>query len=142
MLVLPINTKSFSHTRGSVPLILIGAYYHADFFPHTWECTYVKKAAQKSSRLFPTHVGVYLFPTVNYALSPAFSHTRGSVPRIATILILQANFFPHTWECTYTASITVASYWLFPTHVGVILTVSFGQICRNTFSHASGSNLS
>ena len=73
MFVLPMNTKSFSHTRGSVPTDNVEVTDDVAFFPHTWECTRLGFKQDDHPALFPTHVGVTLIMQFFLRMVAAFS---------------------------------------------------------------------
>ena len=54
-----INTKSFSHTSGSVPLNRNMEESKESFFPRKWECSYTCNRRFQKGGSFPTQVGVF-----------------------------------------------------------------------------------
>ena len=53
----------FPHTRGGVPSQTAFGVPPLQFSPHTWGCTAEINGWLSPSIVFPTHVGVYLYPT-------------------------------------------------------------------------------
>ena len=112
----------FPHTRGGVPMIYHHLNLNHGFSPHTWGCTCGHQRAEQAFQVFPTHVGVYLAIGVNQVWKRCFPHTRGGVPEIETVELINALFSPHTWGCTYNPDSICLLCRVFPTHVGVYLT--------------------
>ena len=121
MLVLPINTKSFSHASGSIPYKKCLFYAVSRFFPREWEYTHDRTAATFAPFLFPTRVGVAQILLIGHSKRLTFSHASGSDPSSGKFSDISRNFFPREWECTYGIVIGLGFCLLFPTRVGVYL---------------------
>ena len=139
MLVLPINTKSFSHASGSIPILDKFFKIIIHFFPREWEYTLSIVKRDDMQHLFPTRVGVYPFRLILDFIQHTFSHASGSIPLLAAYEDDEIDFFPREWEYTLLRSCLIAADKLFPTRVGVYLRKEIKPMILITFSHASGS---
>ena len=95
-----INTDSFSHTRGSVPMDSNQNLIIYSFFPRKWECSQRKNQDFPEPALFPTQVGVFLCLQKMCRLEEAFSHASGSIPSPESVAAFMNIFFPRKWECS------------------------------------------
>ena len=129
------------------------------FSPRTWGCTVKQKTCLTKSVVFPTHVGVYrkinkIFNTQR-KFSPrtwgctdrgrafsvdkmGFPHARGGVPACGSLASFLNKFSPRTWGCTGRRCVLCKPEHVFPTHVGVYLTMVFIHIPVQSFPHARG----
>ena len=106
--------------------------------PRTWGCFYRPRVGPKPTRVFPTHVGVFLLCFFIQATHGRLPHARGGVSTGAPIIYVGIWSSPRTWGCFWTGSAGSLLTAVFPTHVGVFL--SFNRrlriLCR--LPHARG----
>ena len=70
----------FPHARGDVPTFRGIIILTPKFSPRTWGCSAERKMKIGTSRVFPTHVGMFRCPAVLPADPAGFPHARGDVP--------------------------------------------------------------
>ncbi len=76
-----INSCYFSHVSGSVPAVVLGASMWYVFFPRKWECS----CSCPSGSCEPQ----------------AFSYVSGSVPKWDKLPLDSTSVFPRKWECSH-----------------------------------------
>ncbi len=118
------------HTRGGVSLILWAIKNKTRSSPHTWGCFYGLQCKSGKRSVFPTHVGV--FPALFYLLHPSLClpHTRGGVSDRRAVCWTRNRSSPHAWGCFRHQRLVPAATTVFPTRVGVFLTI---YTCSDAF---------
>jgi len=86
-----------------------------------WGCTAIPIPYITLPKVFPTHVGVYLFGIAGERLKTSFPHACGGVPIGVNFCSTIQTFSPRMWGCTLGIVDPDAAYKVFPTHVGVYL---------------------
>ena len=71
------------------------------------------------SRVFPTHVGVFLRGLAIHCARQGLPHTRGGVSEHRASEAAAGESSPHTWGCFLATDLYDAKKAVFPTHVGV-----------------------
>jgi len=93
------DTTGLPHTRGGVSRCCWSSRGSRPSSPHTWGCFSPIAIFMDMERVFPTHVGVFLYLRCPYSAAQGLPHTRGGVS---------------AEKCHKTRNPLV-----FPTHVGV-----------------------
>ena len=106
--------------------------------PCTWGCFQIIKLPKSSHKVFPMHVGVFLYKLHHSGGFVCLPHARGGVSSFVVYTSMGQTSSPCTWGCF---SVNGFSYWLgcvFPMHVGVFL-ASLAYLSRcSSLPHARG----
>ena len=108
------------------------------FSPRMWGCTDRHLCRRRKSGVFPTHVGVYRFQGLSTGLNGGFPHACGGVPITIPTLSNSTTFSPRMWGCTVSRPDHSTHSTVFPTHVGVYLSIQFVIRSVERFPHACG----
>ena len=112
------------HTRGGVSTRKECGNHTAKSSPHTWGCFWDLCDRRCVLRVFPTHVGVFLAAFTRRGSSSGLPHTRGGVSGYTRDIIEAGASSPHTWGCFFLNARKQELEIVFPTHVGVFLSVA------------------
>ncbi len=111
----------FPHARGGVSPALIQGGTVLEFSPRTWGCFSFSSRTGTRSRVFPTHVGVFLQDRTRPLFLLRFPHARGGVSKENCLRATEGRFSPRTWGCFSQQPLRGCRMRVFPTHVGVFL---------------------
>ncbi len=114
----------FPHACGGVPLDTVVLWLLHLFSPRMWGCTSDCSFSSMLNSVFPTHVGVYREAVLRIELFKRFPHACGGVPAQPIFSIRLILFSPRMWGCTGKELQFRTPQEVFPTHVGVYLTVN------------------
>ena len=112
------------HTRGGVSQATWGRTPMMMSSPHTWGCFQTRFTRCTTMAVFPTHVGVFPHPGNISAWWPSLPHTRGGVSCYVRLAPELGGSSPHTWGCFLDLSWDAYAQAVFPTHVGVFLSLA------------------
>ena len=138
LLVVKSLVPGFPHACGGVPLYFSFIKQVAPFSPRMWGCTVSSLIRARCSRVFPTHVGVYLGLCPHLHIQHSFPHACGGVPPYASTDLVASTFSPRMWGCTLVSKTLDICIGVFPTHVGVYLYGTNRSSNLNRFPHACG----
>ena len=116
--------QSLPHTRGGVSVVGHGFSRACASSPHPWGCFPITMPTRKPNVVFPTPVGVFLFPKGLFVAHVSLPHTRGGVSVRLHGLDIFSQSSPHPWGCFYGQSLDEADQGVFPTPVGVFLALT------------------
>ncbi len=91
--------------------------------PRTWGCFFNQADTHRLYLVFPTHVGVFHETEVIHAVLDGLPHARGGVSKKGRRGDLVGMSSPRTWGCFRSARPTRLASGVFPTHVGVFLSI-------------------
>ena len=89
-------------------------------------------------KVFPTHVGVFLFTLTRVVKSLCLPHARGGVSDLLDLFKSVFASSPRTWGCFPSRAGSCAGVCVFPTHVGVFLENSTFSVYWPCLPHARG----
>jgi len=115
----PLRRQRLPHTRGGVSQVCGLAVARLMSSPHTWGCFPCLLRRRQARRVFPTHVGVFLWAAWQRIRDLGLPHTRGGVSSPSSATTSGRGSSPHTWGCFQPAQPPVRAGRVFPTHVGV-----------------------
>ena len=129
---------SLPHARGGVSQYPEGNFWNPSSSPRTWGCFHLAFGNAVTREVFPTHVGV--FPQIRQVLAKArgLPHARGGVSLNETLGLAQEVSSPRTWGCFLKGYQGWLSARVFPTHVGVFLTMDTWISLLESLPHARG----
>ena len=107
------------HARGGVSNDGFNKCLAAQSSPRTWGCFSAYSSASGSSRVFPTHVGVFLSKRPISAAKRCLPHARGGVSNTDMLNNNARESSPRTWWCFLVHGLQFVRAGVFPTHVGV-----------------------
>ena len=112
---------SLPHARGGVSFgrKIIAKLLQSS--PRTWGCFSYHLVSWARASVFPTHVGVFLEPSLQYRRIGGLPHARGGVSHHRTTLHSDKRSSPRTWGCFLGVVHATLAHPVFPTHVGVFL---------------------
>ena len=128
----------FPHTRGGGPPSCITQKSCDAFSPHAWGWTVVPPLLQPEPVVFPTRVGVDLGIRRLRVYLPSFPHTRGGGPRHTENTTAALEFSPHAWGWTDLLTVSNSLPNVFPTRVGVDLSLGTIWFAVQRFPHTRG----
>ena len=88
--------------------------------------------------VFPTHVGVFLWPSCALSMKPRLPHARGGVSITVPAWCKVTVSSPRTWGCFPSPIPTCRLPYVFPTHVGVFLVDAERKESVRRLPHARG----
>ena len=115
------ETRGLPHARGGVSGLRKTTRVRKASSPRTWGCFNVLLFTKRGWRVFPTHVGVFLWRAADALPSRRLPHARGGVSKSCRCLHLSQPSSPRTWGCFRASAALRARSFVFPTHVGVFL---------------------
>jgi len=87
--------------------------------PCTWGCFQIIKLPKSSHKVFPMHVGVFLYKLHHSGGFVCLPHARGGVSSFVVYTSMGQTSSPCTWGCFHATSSQLDSMKVFPMHVGV-----------------------
>ena len=106
--------------------------------PRTWGCFFELIHKVIRDCVFPTHVGVFLIFFLSVALRKSLPHARGGVSRNHGGKSDNAQSSPRTWGCFPKPRSVRLPRRVFPTHVGVFLSLYLYTDSTLCLPHARG----
>ncbi len=103
-----------------------------------WGCSGYSWTPAELPLVFPTHVGMFLVPSLLRMVNICFPHACGDVPRLANDLHIPVVFSPRMWGCSAGRAGTYARPRVFPTHVGMFRRRRDRKTADMRFPHACG----
>ncbi len=113
------STRCLPHARGGVSRWVQSHRTELASSPRTWGCFRNHCHRSHRSRVFPTHVGVFLETTGETPSFVCLPHARGGVSTGVTGHSARPRSSPRTWGCFPCAPLLAILFPVFPTHVGV-----------------------
>ena len=126
------------HTRGGVSTRNAASLCIMSSSPHTWGCFSLLVRQNKGGRVFPTHVGVFLWLSAKPLPMPCLPHTRGGVSNHAISYRAVSGSSPHTWGCFTVKPAEPRPDPVFPTHVGVFPPFRLRALPPESLPHTRG----
>ncbi len=111
------------HTRGGVSRITCILWTEGRSSPHPWGCFWICTRLFTGSGVFPTPVGVFLKSFQRFLMSECLPHTRGGVSEAILEAGTDMESSPHPWGCFPALPGPSAPAIVFPTPVGVFLSL-------------------
>ena len=106
--------------------------------PRTWGCFLLPQGERRGSLVFPTHVGVFPLIYTCHKMAEGLPHARGGVSRTLRVTDRLWESSPRTWGCFFYLRHPTGRHPVFPTHVGVFLSVPAGHLPGDGLPHARG----
>ena len=106
--------------------------------PRTWGCFRVSGKKGCFLRVFPTHVGVFLFSRAMDSIPERLPHARGGVSGLLLRRKIVIKSSPRTWGCFFFSALPVMSQSVFPTHVGGVPSSTVITPVRRSLPHSRG----
>ncbi len=126
------------HARGGVSVKTGSGSAAQGSSPRPWGCFRIKKPRQMIPGVFPTPVGVFLFPYGRGCGWESLPHARGGVSRLSVKFSESTVSSPRPWGCfcwrCYNAMVSI----VFPTPVGVFLILAAVTSAFLGLPHARG----
>ena len=110
---------SLPHARGGVSKAPPATTNPARSSPRPWGCFRGVSARLYRIAVFPTPVGVFLFPLAHFRARYCLPHARGGVSTVAEVSSYTIESSPRPWGCFRIAGRAGAAASVFPTPVGV-----------------------
>ena len=126
------------HTRGGVSIIGFMGSCRKMSSPYTWGCFQILKRKLQNSKVFPIHVGVFLFGHLKRGVRERLPHTRGGVSSIKIVFIVKGLSSPYTWGCFQGWHHQGGHHQVFPIHVGVFPQAWLGTPTEVGLPHTRG----
>ena len=126
------------HARGGVSFFVT---YPATYWmssPRTWGCFLEYAIEHESEDVFPTHVGVFPQNVAKKKRKRRLPHARGGVSFFIHGVIYEKTSSPRTWGCFWFGWYGPDRPAVFPTHVGVFLTIFIRKVWEISLPHARG----
>ena len=125
--VIAIVEGRLPHARGGVSRAKSRQSERMLSSPRTWGCFLMQGFPSSRTRVFPTHVGVFLFSRLCSAQSTGLPHARGGVSARAMARHGCGGSSPRTWGCFRHQIHLPRRAQVFPTHVGVFPKAAAGS---------------
>ena len=126
------------HACGGVSRIKSASRKKYRSSPRMWGCFAAAPIFLQDDSVFPTHVGVFLFPTLNASKIGCLPHACGGVSIPGTVLNGLSRSSPRMWGCFCSGSSVSCHRAVFPTHVGVFPVRELLSIMNGSLPHACG----
>ncbi len=126
------------HARGGVSLLSWTATSKIPSSPRPWGCFFLVDGLERADIVFPTPVGVFLLIFWSVRMAPCLPHARGGVSLAGPCYARQKESSPRPWGCFSITSTFILGFAVFPTPVGVFLTLIFIGRYRACLPHARG----
>ena len=132
------SPRCLPHARGGVSHLFSMPQLSDGSSPRTWGCFRPESRCRGPCLVFPTHVGV--FPIVSLSTSKVMRlpHARGGVSPLWKAPRIRGRSSPRTWGCFYLELRDRKREVVFPTHVGVFLTLRLKVVDVECLPHARG----
>ena len=131
-------TIRLPHARGGVSNRDFITAPLAQSSPRTWGCFRLAAQSPGNGQVFPTHVGVFPDSPSPCPLLAGLPHARGGVSSATHVLTTTSKSSPRTWGCFWKSSASSQRSRVFPTHVGVFLTLRIWASVSFCLPHARG----
>ena len=106
---LHLCTVSLPHACGGVSPLRCRTFFRRLSSPRMWGCFHVIEAVQTAVKVFPTHVGVFLFSLPAAGLRSRLPHACGGVSPSRIKAPLQSESSPRMWGCFHCGNESVAA---------------------------------
>ena len=106
--------------------------------PCTWGCFQIIKLPKSSHKVFPMHVGVFLYKLHHSGGFVCLPHARGGVSSFVVYTSMGQTSSPCTWGCFNGFGAYIGYDKVFPMHVGVFLCKWFFLLAWLCLPHARG----
>ena len=126
------------HARGGVSPYVALSSACAESSPRTWGCFQRPLHTPAQAFVFPTHVGVFLYYNNDLKLHMRLPHARGGVSRHVAEVVSHVLSSPRTWGCFWPGATRKLVEDVFPTHVGVFLSIKTDVARFDRLPHARG----
>ena len=103
-----------------------------------WGCFLGASSPPRFLRVFPTHVGVFLVRIQRIHISSCLPHACGGVSSLKTLIDSDKPSSPRMWGCFFIRKKIQVTNGVFPTHVGVFLTMNCIMDILLCLPHACG----
>ena len=133
-----LHVRSLPHARGGVSSVHFIRLRKRLSSPRTWGCFSCTGCGYRSERVFPTHVGVFLYYNNDLKLHMRLPHARGGVSRHVAEVVSHVLSSPRTWGCFWPGATRKLVEDVFPTHVGVFLSIKTDVARFDRLPHARG----
>ena len=138
-LVLPVLLiSSLPHARGGVSTLEGKGFAELVSSPRSWGCFQRPGVFPAFCIVFPTLVGVFLWPSRTAAGYPRLPHARGGVSAKAVTAARHLASSPRSWGCFPAAPALPRVGMVFPTLVGVFLQMKVCSMIGEGLPHARG----
>ncbi len=131
-------TIRLPHARGGVSTPSLASSSSARSSPRTWGCFSLGGSAWVRKMVFPTHVGVFLTSPGPRSGCGGLPHARGGVSGCSEGADAFRQSSPRTWGCFPLVPECSRPGAVFPTHVGVFLTLYDVRQQQLSLPHARG----
>ena len=106
--------------------------------PRQWGCFPDIEPIPPRQSVFPTPVGVFLFNFVDSRKKGGLPHASGGVSKDTDEYDSERVFSPRQWGCFHHSVCPSRRVVVFPTPLGVFLSMPSGSSPRSSLPHASG----
>ncbi len=114
-------SRCLPHARGGVSHVKQYFTILSRSSPRPWGCFLEPSTRIYYHQVFPTPVGVFLYPLIVLSHDGSLPHARGGVSSIASIANLISMSSPRPWGCFQSYRRLCDAILVFPTPVGVFL---------------------
>ena len=132
------DEPSLPHARGGVSSLPLVKVPVGESSPRPWGCFRRACSARATRKVFPTPVGVFLFPPSTFRAIGCLPHARGGVSHAIQTLPIAARSSPRPWGCFYASRLLYGVAGVVPTPVGVFLIHVQPAPLRIRLPHARG----
>ena len=126
------------HARGGVSLVVRTTILFSTSSPRSWGCFYCRLARSHGPSVFPTLVGVFLFFVTGLGFGIGLPHARGGVSWCRSSRVSSTRSSPRSWGCFREVMVCSAEFAVFPTLVGVFLSLMASHVLCGGLPHARG----
>ena len=106
--------------------------------PRPWGCFLALLLVNQLTFVFPTPVGVFLDSETNPTFFDCLPHARGGVSSLFVGVYLPLVSSPRQWGCFCKKFRFFCNFVVFPTPVGVFLSIAYGEVDHTRLPHARG----
>ena len=131
-------SASLPHACGGVSLVTVAPLSWSSSSPRLWGCFLLEASPRRSAAVFPTPVGVFLISLSDALQAQRLPHACGGVSYQETIREVMVWSSPRLWGCFQIAYAAPCRSTVFPTPVGVFLTVQGTPKLDAGLPHACG----
>ena len=117
----PHRALSLPHACGGVSIITLFCFFAIQSSPRMWGCFLPLANGSPIKTVFPTHVGVFLFPHSSFLMRKGLPHACGGVSGWPDETFSSRWSSPRMWGCFSKFNKPYFIGIVFPTHVGVFL---------------------
>ncbi len=132
------GSRYFPHTRGDGPPGYTAGAVAPSFSPHAWGWSAASFVSRCFLVIFPTRVGMVRPPVWAWLTYKNFPHTRGDGPPHQRVDDDALTFSPHAWGWSSKCFVVSPSPGIFPTRVGMVLTIVERLAPSANFPHTRG----